>query len=116
MRQSTYNVINGLEKTIALVSENTTCKNENATLLEYKKILEDPVLLVEYINKKKMDVLPFQASETFQTEVILKPWYAEYLNLYGPPGNGVFDSELLANIVINLINTGVITEEEFLNS
>jgi hypothetical protein len=63
-----------------------------------------------------MNTMVFQASETFQTEIKLKPWFEQYLLLYGPPGNGVFKSDLLAQIVIDLIANGTITEEQFINS
>ena len=39
----------------------------------YKDVLEDPVKLKDYINSHKLDVLPFQATETFNTTIELKP-------------------------------------------
>ena len=117
MRKSTYNVINGLEKTINLVKQNTTLQQEVILLTQnYKDVLEDPIKLNDYINNKKLNVIPFQASQTFETTVELKPWYQRYFQLYGPPGNGVFQAELLAQIVLDLIASGEITEDEFINS
>ena len=116
MRKSTYKVIDGLEKTVNIVQQNKSLQQDIVGLTVYKNILEDPVKLIEYIDKQKLNKMAFQASETFQTEIQLKPWFKEYLRLYGPPGNGVFQSDLLAQIVIKLINAGVITENEFINS
>jgi hypothetical protein len=117
MRESAYNVIDGLEKTITVVKQNLDLQEDIVILkTNYKDVLEDPVKLNDYINKHKLDVLPFQASETFNTTVELKPWYKVYFQKYGPPGNGVFQSELLAQIVIDLISEGTITEDEFINS
>jgi hypothetical protein len=116
MRESTYSVIDGLNQTLTLVQQNLAYQEDISGLLVYKKILEDPVLLSEYIEKQKMNTMVFQASETFQTEIKLKPWFEQYLLLYGPPGNGVFKSELLAQIVIDLITNGTITEDQFINS
>jgi hypothetical protein len=117
MRKSTYNVIDGLEKTINLVKQNTTLQQDVILLTQnYKDVLEDPVKLDDYINNKKLNVIPFQATQTFETIVELKPWYERYFQLYGPPGNGVFQSDLLAQIVLDLIATGVITEDQFINS
>jgi len=117
MRKSTYNVINGLQKTISLAKQNTTLQQDIILLTQnYKDILEDPIKLNDYINNKKLNVIPFQASQTFNTIVELKPWYQKYFQLYGPPANGVFNSELLAQIVLELINKGQITEDEFINS
>jgi hypothetical protein len=117
MRESTYNVIDGLEKTINVVQENLTFQQDIIILkTNYKDVLEDPVKLRDYINSHKLDVLPFQASVPFNTTVELKPWYTVYFQKYGAPGNGVFQYELLAQIVIDLISAGTITEDDFINS
>ncbi len=117
MRQSAYNVIDGLEKTITTVKENLDLKQEIVLLTRnYKDILEDPVKLKDYINTHKLDVMAFQATEIFNTTVVLKPWYEVYFQKHGPPNNGVFQSELLAQIVIDLIASKTISEDDFINS
>jgi len=116
MRESTYNVIDGLNQTLTIVNQNLTYQQDISGLLAYKNTLEDRVLLMEYIEKEKMNTMIFQASEKFQTEIKLKPWFEQYLLLYGAPGNGIFKSDLLAQIVIDLIKNGTITEQQFLNS
>jgi hypothetical protein len=116
MRESTYNFIDGLNKTMTVVQQNLAYQQDISGLLIYKNTLEDPVLLTAYIEKQKMNTMVFQATETFQTQIKLKPWFEQYLLLHGPPGNGVFKSDLLAQIVIDLIANGIITEDEFINS
>jgi len=117
MRQSAYNVIDGLEKTITVVKQNIDLQEDIIILKrDYKDVLEDPVKLRDYIKSHKLDVLPFQASAPFETTVVLKPWYTAYFIKHGPPPKGVFQSELLAKIVIDLIKSGTITEDEFINS
>ena len=117
MRQSTYNVIDGLEKTISLVNQNLDLQEDIVILKrDYKDVLEDPIKLRDYINRNKIDIMAFEASAPFETTVILKPWYTAYFIKHGPPPNGVFQSELLAQIVIDLIKSGTITEDEFINS
>jgi hypothetical protein len=116
MRKNSYDIIDGLNQTIKVVNKNLVYEQDILELSEYKKILETPKLLIEYIEKQKLNTMIFQASETFQTQIKLKPWFEKYLLLYGPPGNGVFKSELLAKIVIDLINSGVIKESDFINS
>ena len=48
--------------------------------------------------------------------VELKPWYTNYLITYGPPPNGVFNLDYLSLIVSDLIDKGVITLDDFINS
>lgn len=116
MRESTYKVINGLEKTITIVKQNQILQEDIVILkTNYKDVLEDPVKLNNYINQHKRDIMPFQATETFNTTLELKPWYSVYFQKYGAPGNGVFQSDLLAQIVIDLIAAEVITEDDFIN-
>ena len=83
---------------------------------DYKDVLEDPVKLQNYINTHKLDTMAFQATETFNTTMVLKPWYEVYFLKHGPPNNGVFQSELLAQIVIDLIASNTISPEDFINS
>jgi hypothetical protein len=117
MRQSTYNVIDGLEKTISLVNQNLDLQEDIVILKrDYKDVLEDPIKLRDYINKNKINIMAFEASAPFETTVVLKPWYTEYFIRHGPPPKGVFQSELLAQIVIDLIKSGTITENDFINS
>ena len=117
MRQSTYNVIDGLEKTITLVNQNLDLQ-EDIVLLKryYKDVLEDPIKLRDYINENKINIMAFEASAPFETPVVLKPWYTVYFNKHGPPPKGVFKSELLAQIIIDLIASKTITQDEFINS
>jgi len=117
MRESTYNVIDGLRQTVKVAQENIALQEDIVTLkVNYKDVLEDPIKLNDYINANKINVMAFQASQPFNTTIELKPWYNEYFRLYGPPFDGVFQSELLAEIVMNLISTGQIQEEDFINS
>jgi len=117
MRQSAYNVIDGLEKTITVVKQNIDLQEDVIILkTNYKDVLENPIKLRDYINSHKIDVMAFEASAPFETTVELKPWYKVYFKQYGAPGNGVFKSDLLAQIVIDLIKSGTITEDQFINS
>ena len=116
MRESTYRVIDGLEKTITLVNQNITYKKDITELTKYKNILDDPQLLIEYIESQRLNTMPlFQATETFQVQYLLKPWFEAYLQTYGPPPNGVFESDKLAEIVIKLVSDGIIKEDDFIN-
>ena len=111
-RLKTFGIIDGLWKTKTLITQNKTLEEQNKV---YKNILNDPILLEQYITQNKLNMIAFQASELFNVQIVLKPWYSAYLQQYGPPGNGVFNSEYLAQIVATLIASGQITEEEFIN-
>ena len=79
---------------------------------QYKDILEDPVKLRAYLEELQKTSFLFSAEATFDTPIVLKLWYQVYLERYGPPGDGVFDSELLGGIIQELIANGDITEDE----
>ena len=117
MRSRTYDFIGVLNESRALIEEKKILESDVETLTkEFKEVLEDPIKLNNYIINNQIDRLPFQASQTFNIEIKLQPWYEKYFDLWGPPPNGAFDSEKLALIVIELINNKVITEDEFINS
>ena len=110
-------IIDGLWASIPFSNTLMDLKIENIDLTtNYKDVLDDPIKLQNYINARSINVLPFQASETFNTQIIIKPWFLVYLQTYGPPSDGYFRSDYLSTIVTDLINNGTITEAEFLNS
>jgi hypothetical protein len=89
-------------------------EEQNAELLTFKEILQDREKLLQYISDNQSTSFLFSASATFTQDLDIKPWYAAYLDEYGPPGDGVFESEKMAIIVNQLIATNVITEDEYL--
>jgi len=89
-------------------------QNENAELKSYKEILHDKDKLVEYLEEQKNTSHLFSATATLQTRPQLKLWYQIYMERHGPPGDGVFNSELLAAIIEELIESGEILEDELI--
>lgn len=111
-RNFSFEFINALKQNI---SQYYKCKNieaENANLRTYKEILEDPDKLTEYLDQIQKTSYIFQASSTLQTPMQIKLWYLVYLERYGPPGDGVFDSLKLAEIIEELIRDGKISQDE----
>lgn len=88
---------------------------QEAICLSYREILEDPQKLNEYIKEIQRTSYLFTAEATYNQPVELKLWYQVYLERHGPPGDGVFDSEKLANIIEELIASGLISEEQVLS-
>ena len=89
-------------------------ESENAELKSYKEILEDKEKLVAYLEQQQNTGHLFSASATLQTRPQLKLWYQVYMERYGPPGDGVFNSELLSEIIEELIASGEVTEDELI--
>lgn len=87
---------------------------ENEELKSYKDILEDGDKLSEYLETRRNTRHLFSAEATLEVAPTLKLWYQVYLERHGPPGDGVFNSELLAEIIEELIQNGDITEEELI--
>lgn len=89
-------------------------ENENAELKTYKEILQDKDKLVAYLEEQQNTGHLFSAIATLQTQPQLKLWYQVYMERHGPPGDGVFNSELLAEIIEELIASGEVTEDELI--
>lgn len=87
---------------------------ENEELKSYKEILEDGDKLRDYLETRRNTRHLFSAEATLEVAPTLKLWYQLYLVEHGPPGDGVFNSEWLAEIIEELIQTGQITEEELI--
>jgi hypothetical protein len=84
---------------------------------ELQTILDTPSMLESYIQQKRnITHFAFDAVVPLQLSIQLKPWFRDYLREYGPPYDGVFDAHRMARVVQNLINTGEITAEEFIEA
>jgi hypothetical protein len=115
-KKETINTLNGLTASIEQYQYNIELFTENDALRKKAEILDsDYLVILEYIKKKQLDLIPFTDVQMFQIDLELKPWYTQYLQQYGPPTNGVFDLTLLAGIVDTLIIDGVITLDQFIN-
>lgn len=113
-RVTSNSLINTIKQAMTEYIKIKNLETENQQLLSYKNILENETLLTEYLKNMQQTSYFFSASATFSSNIELKPWYKEYLDTYGAPNDGVFDSTLLANIIEELINSGEITEDELL--
>ncbi len=83
----------------------------------YENILSTEKNIIEYLNQhKEVSQMAFNNTQVFGVQHILKPWYEKYLAIYGPPNDGVFQNDLMADIVVDLIREGVITEQEFITN
>jgi len=118
-KSATVNILNGLVASIEYYKERVIADTLNNELNTYKKILDsssNQILILDYLNKKNLELKPVDIEAVFPFYVELKPWYTEYLIQYGPPANGVFDQTLMSLIVATLIDEQVITIEDFINN
>ena len=75
---------------------------ENEQLKTYKNILQNSTLLRNYLKTVQDSNYIFSTEATIQVDPYINPWYKEYINQYGSPGDGVFNSERLADIIDNI--------------
>tara|TARA_B100000674_G_C37880250_1_gene933958 strand:+ start:229 stop:903 length:675 start_codon:yes stop_codon:yes gene_type:complete len=108
-------IMDVIKQTLAERQRILTLQVENDKCKTYKEILEDPQKLNDYIKEVQRTSYLFTAKATYTQPIELKPWYEQYLIRYGPPGDGVFDSELLGNIIQELIALGEISEDTVIN-
>ena len=89
-------------------------QDQNDELKSYKEILEDREKLFNYLEKQKNTSHMFSAEATLTTNIEIKLWYKVYLQRHGPPNDGVFNSELLAEIIEELVASGEVSQDELI--
>ena len=89
-------------------------QDKNAELKSYKEILEDREKLFNYLEEQNNTSHIFSAEATLTTNIEIKLWYKVYLQRHGPPNDGVFNSELLAEIIEELIASGEVSQDELI--
>lgn len=113
-KEMTDNVLTGFGHSVE--TNNILVTSQDRTK-ELQTILDTPSLLEKYIQEKRnITHFAFDAVIPIQLSIQLKPWFRDYLRQYGPPYDGVFDAHLMAIVVQNLIDTGEITAEEFIQA
>jgi hypothetical protein len=100
-RKNASNSLEALYKSIILHQNYVFNQDQNEREQEYYNILHNPTLLREYLSRLRSNALP--DLETQMTiRPIIKPEYVEYIQLYGFPENGVFDTDKLGEIIEQL--------------
>ena len=93
-----HKILDGLQVTKNIYQDTKKCSE----LKEQNKILYDKELLKEFIEDYYSSFILFDLETTITEVPIIKREYSIYLDLYGIPINGIFDSEKLSNIIKNL--------------
>ena len=113
-RTFTNNIIDVLTQGISEYYKIKNLEQENIELLSYKEILQDRTRLLEYISEIQKTSYLFSAEATYTNNLEIKLWYKVYLERYGPPGDGVFESEKLSAIIDELVASGEVTQDELI--
>jgi hypothetical protein len=111
-----YSILTGFS---LAVKQNETLENATNELTKCKELLSSKDKLIEYIRSELSDTLmmdTFRISQTYNAQAVLKPWYMKYLEMYGAPYDGVFNTEKMATVVELLIQQKVITLEDFIQN
>lgn len=103
-KKTTFDNINVLQQAGSEYIKIKNLQNENEELKSYRDILENRELLIQYLDELQETSVFFSTETTLDTQIEIKEWYKIYLERFGPPGDGVFDTEKLANIIQELIN------------
>jgi hypothetical protein len=107
-------IMNMMKQTLTERQRIVNLQVENEEYKSFKDILEDPSKLNDYIKEVQSTSYLFSAEATYNQPIQLKLWYQVYLERHGPPGDGVFDTDLLGNIIEELIAAGLIREDDVL--
>ena len=114
-KSSIFSMLTGFSVAIKQNDELITTREE---LKEKKELLLSKEKLIDYITNEfsdKISMDAFYITQKFAINAILKPWFNLYLQLYGPPHDGVFNAEKMANVVEILVNQNIIRLEDFMN-
>lgn len=113
-RDVTNNVIDTIKQAMSEYIKIRNLENENEDLKTYKEILHDNDKLKEYIEKMNKRRGLFSAETTLSVKPTIPKYYEKYFIKHGPPGDGVFESDKLAVIIKELIESGELTEDELI--
>jgi len=113
-RSNSKGIISGLEMAVKQFDQVYQLQKD---VKYYENILSTEKNIIKYINEhKEVSQYAFNPTQVFNVKHVLKPWYEKYLAIHGPPNDGVFQNDFMAEIVLELIRDGVITEEDFITN
>lgn len=97
--------LNGLSRALIQYNQYINALITIETLNQKVEILDDPDKLNDYIeqmNRNVRDIELFDINPIQSIAPLLKPEYAEYVLRYGIPDDGLFDSDKLYQIMVEL--------------
>jgi hypothetical protein len=99
LRGITTQSLQGVYKALQQFSDVRDLEQQIQNIQNAEDILYNPQLLHEYLQtlQPAQEVLP--GANVTAIAATLRPEYAEYISLYGYPEDGIFDMDLLGNIL-----------------
>lgn len=104
VRSSAASMLTTLYSCLSIYEDYQIVTANNIVLKDRVKTLDDMDLLREYLEElqKNLSTEVFGSHDVSVTAVNVNPEYIEYIQRYGYPLNGVFDSDLLGAIAQNM--------------
>lgn len=109
MRILLSKTLDGMNQSIRQYLELVETLSKLDTCNKYKTILDDPEKLKDYINELKNRKYLFDTEPITMIKTVIKPQYSAYINLYGFPSSGIFESIKMGDILYKLENKLPIT-------
>lgn len=109
IRSSFHDVLDGLDRGIIQNNVNTTLQNR---VSHCDSILNNAKNLINYFNNKYRQsggIIDLNINLTLTVSPIIKPEYVRYIQRYGLPINGIFESEKLSIILLEI--QGITSED-----
>jgi hypothetical protein len=99
-------LVSGWKQTVAL-NDSLTAAIINEGILqneidEATEILNNRDLLTDYLHQKSKQYAIFPTLQVNSIAAALKPEYIVYIQIWGYPPNGVWDTEKLSNIILDI--------------
>lgn len=108
LRELTTNSLQGMYRAYQQFGDNKDLRQQLRNIQDAEEILYNPALLHEYLQTLQPASYSLPAANVTAIAATLRPEYAEYIRLYGYPEDGIFDMDLLADILNNQATTVIL--------
>ena len=96
------NMLNNFSKVVNQYNNCQIIANKFAIAQANSDILTNPILLKQYIESHKKNMIALPKISINVIPPIIKEEYVTYINLYGYPKNSIFDASLMGAIIANM--------------
>ena len=103
LRQNIVTSLESLMNAINIYNNLMNFKNNENNYEKWRSVFFNPVLLLERYNELQKNANKFFDDLIIEAPLLtLKPEYSMYIKKYGPPVNGIFESDKIAEILDTL--------------